>query len=117
MRNGIPHVDFEVHPIQDNRSVIVFCSAKIIGTRVVKSSSGTTQKRYVIKTPLSINGQTFEIEVTLANRDSMDYRMLLGREAMKTKHFTNCTSIFIKKKRDYALAFWPLIASCIATSD
>ena len=95
MRNGIPHVDFEVHPIQDNRSVIVFCSAKIIGTRVVKSSSGTTQKRYVIKTHLSINGQTFEIEVTLANRDSMDYRMLLGREAMNGRFLVDPSKIFL----------------------
>ena len=60
----------------------MFCSAKIVDTRIIKSSSGTTQKRYVIKTPLTIMGQTFEIELTLANRDSMDYRMLLGREAM-----------------------------------
>lgn len=100
MRNGIPHVDFEVNPIQDNRSVIVFCSAKIIGTRVVKSSSGTTQKRYVIKTPLSINGQTFEIEVTLANRDSMDYRMLLGREAMNGRFLVDPSKNFLAG--DYA---------------
>ena len=94
MRKGFPHVDFEVNPIKDNRSVIVFCFAKIIGTIVVKSSSGTTQKRYVIKTPLSINVQTFEIEVTLANRDSMDYRMLLGHEAMNGRFLVDPSKNF-----------------------
>ncbi len=95
IRKGIPYVDFEVNPIQDNRSVSVFCSAKIVDTRVIKSSSGTTQKRYVIKTSLTINGHTFEIELTLANRDSMDYRMLLGREAMSGRFLVDPSKHFL----------------------
>ncbi len=95
IRQGIPYVDFEVNPIQDNRSVSVFCSAKIVDTRIIKSSSGTTQKRYVIKTPLTIMGQTFEIELTLANRDSMDYRMLLGREAMNGRFLVDPSKHFL----------------------
>lgn len=95
IRQGVPYVDFEVNPIQDNRSVSVFCSAKIIDTRIIKSSSGTTQKRYVIKTPLTIMGQTFEIELTLANRDSMDYRMLLGREAMNGRFLVDPSKHFL----------------------
>ena len=95
IRQGVPYVDFEVNPIQDNRSVSVFCSAKIIDTRISKSSSGTTQKRYVIKTPLTIMGQTFEIELTLANRDSMDYRMLLGREAMNGRFLVDPSKHFL----------------------
>ena len=95
IRQGVPYVDFEVNPIQDNRSVSVFCSAKIVDTRIIKSSSGTTQKRYVIKTPLTIMGQTFEIELTLANRDSMDYRMLLGREAMNGRFLVDPSKHFL----------------------
>ena len=95
IRQGEPYVDFEVNPIQDNRSVSVFCSAKIVDTRIIKSSSGTTQKRYVIKTPLTIMGQTFEIELTLANRDSMDYRMLLGREAMNGRFLVDPSKHFL----------------------
>ena len=95
IRQGVPYVDFEVNPIQENRSVSVFCSAKIVDTRIIKSSSGTTQKRFVIKTPLTIMGQTFEIELTLANRDSMDYRMLLGREAMNGRFLVDPSKHFL----------------------
>ena len=95
IRQGVPYVDFEVNPIQENRSVSVFCSAKIVDTRTIKSSSGTTQKRFVIKTPLTIMGQTFEIELTLANRDSMDYRMLLGREAMNGRFLVDPSKHFL----------------------
>ncbi|TQV85392.1 30S ribosomal protein S6--L-glutamate ligase [Aliikangiella coralliicola] len=76
-------VSFEIHPLQQNRRIVVRCEAKIIDRRRVKSSSGTSEKRFVIKTMLRSGGEHWEVEVTLTNRDSMGYRMLLGREAMK----------------------------------
>jgi ribosomal protein S6--L-glutamate ligase len=82
IRQGSAWVTFEVNPIQENRSVSTICSAKIEDTRTIKSSNGNTQKRYVIRTPVKIEVHVFEIELTLASRDAMEYRMLLGREAM-----------------------------------
>ncbi len=41
--------------------------------------------RYVILTEIEFAGLNWEIELTLTNRDSMGYRMLLGREAMVGK--------------------------------
>ena len=40
LRNGTPWAEFEVNPVQDNRSLTVKCSAKIVDTRVIKSSTG-----------------------------------------------------------------------------
>ncbi|AJQ93038.1 glutathione synthase/Ribosomal protein S6 modification enzyme (glutaminyl transferase) [Gynuella sunshinyii YC6258] len=81
-RAGTTWVSFEVHPIQKDRRTVVRCEAPVVDRRAVKSSSGDSERRYVIKTLLSIGGNEWEIELTLANRDSMGYRMLLGREAM-----------------------------------
>ena len=81
-KNGERWVSFEVYPIQDNRRVSVRCEARVTDRRHVKSSSGITEKRYVIKTRMLLGSFEREIELTLANRDSMGYRMLLGREAM-----------------------------------
>jgi len=78
-------VSFDVNPIQDNLSIVVHCESKIIDIRIVKSSSGITDKRYVVKETINFGAHTFEIELTLANRDGMDFRMLLGREAMKNR--------------------------------
>lgn len=75
-------VSFDVNPIQDNLSIAVHCESKITDIRVVKSSSGISEKRFVIKENITLGDATFEIELTLANRDGMDFRMLLGREAM-----------------------------------
>src|SRR5690606_38756844 len=75
-------VKFDVNPIQNNAKAVIHCEAKLVDQRVVKSSSGFREKRYVISTKLSIGEKNWDIEVTLTNRDSMGYRMLLGREAM-----------------------------------
>jgi ribosomal protein S6--L-glutamate ligase len=75
-------ISFEVHPLQNNRQTIVRCEAEVLDKRAVKSSSGVTEKRYVIRTSVQHNGNSWDIELTLTNRDSMGYRMLLGREAM-----------------------------------
>ncbi|MFC5051546.1 30S ribosomal protein S6--L-glutamate ligase [Rubritalea spongiae] len=82
-RDGENWVNFDVHPIQKNRKTVVRCEAKTIDKRVIKSSNGEREKRYVIRTTLELAGETFSIEVTLTNRDTMGYRMLLGREAMQ----------------------------------
>lgn len=81
-RNGQAWVSFEVHPIQNDRKTVVRCESPVVDRRFVKSSSGNREKRYVISAPVQIGGDIWEIELTLTNRDSMGYRMLLGREAM-----------------------------------
>jgi ribosomal protein S6--L-glutamate ligase len=81
-RNRDTWVSFEIHPLQKNDELIVRCEAQVVDRRTVKSSSGTAERRYVVKTNITLADQTFEAELTLTNRDSMGYRMLLGREAM-----------------------------------
>lgn len=80
--HGSSYVQFDIHPVQNNRKIIQNCRAILIDKRYVKSSSGDKENRPVIKTPITLGDQTWDIEITLTNRDSMGYRMLLGREAM-----------------------------------
>ncbi|MEB3332678.1 MAG: 30S ribosomal protein S6--L-glutamate ligase [Synechococcaceae cyanobacterium] len=81
-RGGKPWVSFEVHPIQGERSVVVRHEAPVVARREVKNTSGSVEARYVIRERLVLGEQSWEVELTLANRDAMGYRMLLGREAM-----------------------------------
>lgn len=81
-KGGVDYVNFDIHPVQDNRKIVQHCKAREIDRRNVKSSSGEKETRHVISTQVRIGGETWEIELTLTNRDSMGYRMLLGREAM-----------------------------------
>ena len=87
-------VRFEVNPIQDNRSISILCQSKLVDIRNVKSSLGISEERPVIKTNVKIGGRSFEIEVTLANRDSMEYRMILGREALNGRYVIDSSKGF-----------------------
>ncbi len=83
--NGQYYVHFDIHPVQDNRKIIQTCRGRVVDRRDIKSSSGEKERRFVIQTPLTLGDETWDIEVTLTNRDSMGYRMLIGREAMKDR--------------------------------
>lgn len=82
IKEGQNWVKFDINPIQNNVKTIIHCEAPLVDKRVVKSSSGFREQRYVIQTALEIGNSTWIIEMTLTNRDSMGFRMLLGREAM-----------------------------------
>ena len=89
-------VSFEVFPIQGNNSISVICKSKIHARRLVKSSMGISEKRIVIKTPITIGDDVFDIELTLANnRDSMEFRMLLGREAFNKRYLIDSSETFL----------------------
>ena len=81
-KEGVNWVKFDINPIQNNLKTVIHCEALLIDKRIVKSSSGYREQRYVIQTNINIGNDSWPIEMTLTNRDSMGFRMLLGREAM-----------------------------------
>ena len=81
-KEGHNWVKFDINPIQNNVKTVIHCEAPLVDKRIVKSSSGFREERYVIQTNLEIGNSNWIIEMTLTNRDSMGFRMLLGREAM-----------------------------------
>ena len=82
-RNGESWVRFGVHPIQDDPTTEVHCTAPVKDQRTVRDSGGHAEERYVIDTEITLDDQTFTAELTLTNRERMRFRMLLGRTALK----------------------------------
>lgn len=82
-----PWVRFKVHPLARSNDVEIQCAAPLVDRRMVTSSNGKAQKRYVIETLLKANGISRSIELTLADRDKMAFRMLLGRQAIRKFDF------------------------------
>ncbi len=103
-REGKRWVRFNVHPVQRNDSKIVEVEAPVLDVRGVRSSSGEVADRYVILTTARLLGQEWPIELTLANRDQMGFRMLLGREAIRGRMLVDSGSSYFggipkRKKR------------------
>jgi len=93
-RRGDLWVRFQVHPIQRKSSGVVTTEAKVLEFRTVRSSSGRAALRPVIVTSVSLLGDTWPVELTLANRDTMGFRMLLGREAFRRRFLVDAGSSY-----------------------
>ncbi len=83
MKDGEPWVRFKVCPMQHSSKKVIVTEAKILDYRMVKNSGGKKTKRPVIETTVRLLKMDFPIELTLANRDTMGFRMLLGRQAIR----------------------------------
>jgi ribosomal protein S6--L-glutamate ligase len=94
-------VRFGVHPLPGRDDITIECNARLIGRREVKSSNGEREQRYVIETPIRIGEREWRIEVTLANRNMMSYRMLLGRQAIPRDGLVNPSASFLQPKLHY----------------
>jgi len=82
-RGAKKRVRFGVHPIPERPNIVVYCSAELLGQREITSSNGETELRYIIRTNLRVGGQDWPIEMSLTNRETMQYRMLIGRSALR----------------------------------
>jgi ribosomal protein S6--L-glutamate ligase len=91
-------VQFVVNPIQNNTKIAVSCLAKVVDKRSIKGSFGISEERFIIKSDVSIGDDTFPIELSLANRNTMEYRMLLGREAIAKRYLINPALVTVQKK-------------------
>ncbi len=76
-------VRFVVHPVQRREDMSLHCEARIHDVRSVRSSSGEAKDRVVIQTPVLWMGEKWTVELTLADRTEMGFRMLIGREAVR----------------------------------
>ena len=78
-------VRFSIHPNQYDHSLVVECNARLIERRKVTDSGGHTEERYVISTPIQLGDEVYETELTLTDRETMRFRMLLGRNALNNR--------------------------------
>lgn len=86
-KDGELWVRFKVHPVQRDDSQVVDCEAQVSDQRPVTDSGGNTEQRYVIVTRLRLGAWEEGVEMTLTSRDSMRFRMLIGRTTMKAGGF------------------------------
>lgn len=102
--DGREKVEFRIHPQQKDDATIVTCTADVLDKRVVTDSGGHKEERIVISTTLDIGPYSWPIEATLTARDTMLFRMLLGRTAIKGRAQVNPARSYVvgKKKKKKA---------------
>lgn len=88
-------VRFSVHPWQSNDLDAVEIELPVVDRRAVRSSSGHEEERVVVSMEVSLVGRTCVAEVTLTDRDEMEFRMLIGREALRNGFVVDPAASFL----------------------
>lgn len=91
-------IEFSVHPFQRKTASPIRTRAPLLEYRKIRSSNGHVMKRPVIITNISFLGETWPIELTLANRDQMGFRMLVGRQGIRNKMLVDTGKSFYGEK-------------------
>ncbi|BDY05179.1 RimK/LysX family protein [Ferrimonas sp. YFM] len=94
-KEGQPWLEFHVHPIQRDVDTVVICQAPIVDQRDVTDSGGHVENRPVILTLLTLGSESWPIEMTVTNRDTMKFRMLIGRTAMSGRLLIDSDSSYL----------------------
>ena len=94
-RDGRLYARFGVHPLQQRADLVIHGEAPVIDRRQVSDSGGHREERYVIETLLALAGREWPIELTLTNRETMLFRMLLGRTAINGRALVDPKKSFL----------------------
>ena len=82
---GTDMVRFQIYPKQRSAKGAIDVEAPIVDERWIRNSGGQRELRPVIETTLGLGNRSWSIELTLTRRDEMGFRMLLGRQALRTR--------------------------------
>ncbi len=97
-RDNRDMVRFLIHPVQRNQDFAVECHSPVYDYREVTDSGGHREMRYVIQSDICLDGESWPIELTLTNRDTMRFRMLLGRRAMVDRFVVDPAASYVRGK-------------------
>jgi hypothetical protein len=97
-KGGQRWVMFAIHPLQSHTDLIIECHTPIKDRRLVSDSGGHKQRRYVIETQIILGQSVITAEMTLTNRDSMLFRMLLGRTTMNSRFVIDPNASYLQGK-------------------
>lgn len=95
---GTDRVRFAVKPMQTSAR-LQWCEAELLDWRWVTDSGGHRELRPFISTEVVLGDESWAVEVSLTARDTMRFRMLLGRTALAGRFLVNPQASYLQGRR------------------
>jgi len=83
-KNGAQWVSFHISAPGEPRKKR--CAAPVLERRDIKNTGGKPEERFIIETIVILGKYHWHIEVSLADREQMEFDMILGRTAIRARH-------------------------------
>lgn len=77
----------------------VTCELPRVDRRIITSSNGESQDRFVIKTDVLIGQTSFRAEFSLADRSDMKFPILIGRTALRSRFLVDSGRSYLQSSR------------------
>ncbi len=93
------YIQFSVQLSHETPTRQVTVEAPLLEYRQIRSSNGQISDRPVVITEIAMMGVRWPIQITLANRQHMNFPMLIGRTAIKDRFCVDVNRSFLGQKR------------------
>ena len=97
--NGVRMVRFVAEVDHPGHRIERECHAPVHDQRQVKDSGGNPEVRYFIRTLVEVGDHHWQVEISLTDRSTMKFPMLLGREAVRRRAVVDPGRSYLTRKR------------------
>lgn len=110
-QGGTDVVAFSIQPLQRNNKILIRAEAPLVDIRSVSDSGGHAENRFVVRSCIELGGMTEEIDISLTERHSMLFRMLIGRTALAGNVFVDPSASYLCGRKSARLLYATQIES------
>jgi len=100
VEDGTEMIRFSLHPAQRRPIPTVQAVAPVAAHRLVRNPGGREELRPVIVATVRIGDLSWPVELNLTRRDTMGFRMLLGRQAVRRRFVVDPGRSFLTGRPD-----------------
>ncbi len=98
-KDGIEYISFKLlDPSHDAYNGKTFMS-KSFEEKLIKSSFGNVEKRYVIQSSIVVFGETYVTNFTLSDREQMKFPLLIGRKLLHKNFIVDVAKVNLSHKK------------------
>jgi hypothetical protein len=97
--DGRDMLRFVVFPRRRSDAKSLRVQAPLLGQRRVRSSSGHEELRWVVEATLGLAGDVWPIEWSVTARETMAFRLLLGRSALAQRFLVDPSVSYLRGRR------------------